>query len=324
MVAQTAPSARGTDKHCKSFKGRFAMNLKDAVPVASYDLSSTSLEDVTVNVLGDRPHDWSSGALTATDSFRVITGEEAERNKYQSGSVLPTGDWYDCGGEGFLTSSDQLDLDHRVITHFCLDPESRQLAAEFLLQASSQPDVFEVERADFTVRIQNEMLHRLADRFGITMSAKFLGCVFNSPRLVTTTTNNRIMLFVGLHFDDWDGDGRPELRRRSRPRLCVNLGPGTRWLLFSPNSLDQLVKFPITNQVTNEEYFPKVQLVIDSGVMRRVLALRVLPGEGYIARTDAMIHDASTRWSPDANFSVQYLLQDERHTAKPPLPVNDL
>ncbi len=300
------------------------MNLKDAVPVASDDLSSISLEDVTVNLLGDRPPGWSSGALTATDSFRVITGEEAERNKYQSGSVLPTGDWYDCGDEGFLTSTDQLDLDHRVVTHFCLDPESQQLAAEFLLQASRQPNVFEVERADFTLRIQNEMLHRLANRFGIAMSAKIFGCVFNSPRLVTTTINNRIMLFVGLHFDTWDDDGRPELRRRSRPRLCVNLGPGTRWLMFSPNSLDQLVKFPSTNLVTNEDYFPKIQRVIDKGVMRRVLALRILPGEGYIARTDAMIHDASTRWSPDVNFSVQYLLQDERYTAKRLLPVDGL
>ncbi len=268
-----------------------------------------SSEDVLVNVIGKRPENWEVGALTVTESFRTMTGDEAERNRYGEGSVVPIGEWHDCSIESLLTKVDVLDLHHNVVSHFCIDTESRAKATQFIEFARGlHAHELILNLSELGIHIERDIFTSLANRFQLSLEPRFLGLNFNSPRLSTCTIDKSTNTLVGLHIDTWD-HGLPDVRRVSRPRMSVNLGPGTRWFLFAPYSLDELLKHQECNDHHGNEFHPNVGKLISQRVLRRVFALRLLPGEGYVASTDALIHESSTRGSSDANINLQFLLQ---------------
>ena len=97
-------------------------------------------------------------------------------------------------------------------------------------------------------------------------------------------------------------------RRRSRYRACFNAGPEPRSFLFAPIALDVLAGAIYPDGFDDEAHFdPPASRLLHTDAIRRVAALRLLPGEGYLAPTDALFHDGSTLWSSQSNINVQLL-----------------
>ena len=95
----------------------------------------------------------------------------------------------------------------------------------------------------------------------------------------------------GLHIDSWYGD--EVAGRLDRPaRICVNVGSHHRYFLFLPISIDEIVKE--TGPLESAVDVVHVYLASAKGVP--VLALRVDPGEFYLASTEFFLHDG---WCPE-------------------------
>jgi hypothetical protein len=103
--------------------------------------------------------------------------------------------------------------------------------------------------------------------------------------------------FIGLHIDDLDA--MPLARRmESTSRLCVNLGAGTRYLLFVNLGVSSLVA-RLAESEPGVDFGALRSTPLIHAFMQRfpnypVVRLAVHPGEAYIAPTENMIHDGST------------------------------
>jgi hypothetical protein len=111
-----------------------------------------------------------------------------------------------------------------------------------------------------------------------------------APNLITTTTDENGS-YLGLHLDNWDRLPLSD-RRAARNRMCLNLGPGPRFLLVVPVSIANLVsRFPHNNLLQHRS---AVDLVFSDCPEVPVVRLRVEPGQAYIAATENVLHDASS------------------------------
>ncbi len=107
--------------------------------------------------------------------------------------------------------------------------------------------------------------------------------------LPTVTVDQRTGKRIGLHLDTWNGL-RADERRQARARASLNFGPGYRWFAFSPVLMTDMQVDGSSAVVCNgPELFER-------SLLRETYVMRLAPGEGYIARTDIIVHDASTLW----------------------------
>ncbi|MEV8632893.1 hypothetical protein AB0395_14670 [Streptosporangium sp. NPDC051023] len=127
-----------------------------------------------------------------------------------------------------------------------------------------------------------------------------LACTASQPGQLTSTEDPAIERRIGLHIDNFDRRTYPE-RHLSRRRLCLNLGPGTRYLLVGDRDIMEICRALGQDQ---EQYCPHtddVRQYIADGYLLRCLRIRLEPGQGYIAPTELAPHDGSTsgaqRWS---------------------------
>jgi hypothetical protein len=165
---------------------------------------------------------------------------------------------------------------------------------------------------DATKNLTREITSELCDLFGALEEPVIQGLCSdegNEPTVAFDTNQNNL---PGLHLDSWEG-GSFEERSGSRTRLCVNLGPGDRFYLFVPLTLQTVARClpaEIQDKAGKDATYMATYMIMqffetfpDAPIMR----LTVRPGCGYFADTDNMIHDGSTMGEPldNTHFTIR-------------------
>ena len=106
---------------------------------------------------------------------------------------------------------------------------------------------------------------------------------------LSTTIDRRDGLRIGLHVDHWEQ--RPlETLSAARNRVCLNLGPNPRYLVFISTNLDEIATRYNLNFADSFTTFHAKTFLRDYPTVP-VFRLRIEPGEAYIAPTESLIHD---------------------------------
>jgi hypothetical protein len=119
----------------------------------------------------------------------------------------------------------------------------------------------------------------------------------NRPGLLTTTVDDD-GIHIGLHVDNWYRYTL-EGRDASPNRICVNIGEEARHLLLVNLSMRKMFMM-LQEAGTREIRSGMVGTPLGLAFMEifpdyPVLKLRIEPGEGYLAPTENLVHDASTQ-----------------------------
>lgn len=119
------------------------------------------------------------------------------------------------------------------------------------------------------------------------------------------TTTKQDLQYVGLHIDSWDSLPLSE-RKKSKNRICFNIGKEARYLYFINIPADQLVS---ENQ--DAEIDKIVTEFLVNNPQYPVIRLKINPFEGYIAPTEYVIHDGSTSGNSfkDITFTIRSYFQ---------------
>ncbi|WP_433246835.1 hypothetical protein ACQPYK_45940 [Streptosporangium sp. CA-135522] len=120
-----------------------------------------------------------------------------------------------------------------------------------------------------------------------------LACTASPAGLLTSTEDSTTGHRIGLHVDNFDRLPYPA-RQNSRRRLCLNLGPGTRYLLVGDRDIKEICR---TLGCDQDGYYPHtddLRRYVAEGHPLRCLRIRLEPGQGYIAPTEFLPHDGST------------------------------
>ncbi|MFT4114268.1 MAG: hypothetical protein QM649_15995 [Silvibacterium sp.] len=144
---------------------------------------------------------------------------------------------------------------------------------------------------------------------GLSGNAGVLGGVRVNPAgLRTVTTHPTQGRFVGMHVDNWSMV--PLRSRHLAPiRICLNIGSEPRYFLFVGLTIQR-----IADTVRGLPGFRSTLGCTDIGRLflshcpsYAVFRLKLMPGEAYIAPTEAIIHDGSTESAvaPDLSLSIR-------------------
>ncbi|MFI1189321.1 hypothetical protein [Streptomyces californicus] len=124
---------------------------------------------------------------------------------------------------------------------------------------------------------------------------ELLGCTASPGNRVTTTEDSATRRRIGLHVDNFDR--LPYARRhQGRRRLCLNLGPGPRYLLVGDRDVQHICR-AIHAGTDLDRHYPHtddVRRYVAQGHPLHCLRIRLEPGDGYIAPTELLPHDGST------------------------------
>jgi hypothetical protein len=138
--------------------------------------------------------------------------------------------------------------------------------------------------------------------FGAAEQPLVLGTTADRGDELTVTFDNDRANYPGLHLDSWDS-GDLDAREHSRTRLCINFGPGDRYLLYVPLTMRQIeacLPKPVAD-IWREDASQMIHEFFRNHRDAPVARLLVTPGCGYIADTDNMVHDGSTMTIRDGN-----------------------
>lgn len=145
-----------------------------------------------------------------------------------------------------------------------------------------------------------------------------LGCTASPGNWTTTTEDSAIGHRIGLHVDNFDRLPYPK-RPYSRRRLCLNLGPGTRYLLIGDHDVQHICRTLYRDLDHHYPHTTDVRRYVAAGHRLRCLRLRLDPGDGYIAPTELLPHDGSTLNSAAPSVAAFWLgRQPEDHEVSLP------
>ncbi|WP_340375953.1 hypothetical protein U5640_12800 [Streptomyces sp. SS7] len=120
-----------------------------------------------------------------------------------------------------------------------------------------------------------------------------LGCAASPGHWATTTEDSNTGRRIGPHVDNFDR--LPYARRhQARRRLCLNLGPGPRYLLIGDHDIQQICRTLHTDPDRHHPHTEDIRRYVAAGHPLRCLRIRLDPGDGYIAPTESLAHDGST------------------------------
>lgn len=136
--------------------------------------------------------------------------------------------------------------------------------------------------------------------------ATYLGHHTSVPGLPTTTPNPADGRFVGVHVDNHDR--LPYLtRHRGRRRLCFNLGPAARYLLVADRDIRTVARAVHEDYEHCHPHTDHLRAYVAQGRTINILRIRLAPGEGYVAPTELLPHDGSTRGSTQPSTAAFWL-----------------
>ncbi|MDH6120327.1 hypothetical protein [Kitasatospora sp. GAS204B] len=127
------------------------------------------------------------------------------------------------------------------------------------------------------------------DRLDVTQ----LGTTESPAKALTTTPNYRDGRRIGLHLDNWD-KLTYAAKHTGRRRLCINLGPGSRYLLLGDTDIQAICRAVHQDYATRYPHTDDLRAYVAAGRPLRCLRIRLEPGEGYVAPTEYLPHDGST------------------------------
>ncbi|MFC9131929.1 hypothetical protein ACFT4A_34540 [Streptomyces sp. NPDC057099] len=139
-----------------------------------------------------------------------------------------------------------------------------------------------------------------------------LGCA-SSPGNRTTTTEDNTRRRIGLHVDNFDRLPYPR-RHQGRRRLCLNLGPGPRYLLIGDHDIQQICRTLHTDPERHHPHTEDIRRYVAAGHPLRCLRIRLDPGDGYIAPTELLAHDGSTAGVDQPSVAAFWLGQPPNAT----------
>ncbi|WP_236240517.1 hypothetical protein [Streptomyces sp. CC228A] len=206
----------------------------------------------------------SHSALGERCDFTAVRTTRGDDPRYEEGAVVPSGPWL---------------------------PLAEVDSAELIAPASLAPSTLvELVRPPMP---SGADLSRLGTSLGDDQ-AHYLGQARATPDMLTTTVNHQNGRRIGLHLDNWDKliSGRKHTGRR---RLALNLGPGARYIVLG--TLDAQAVCRALYPEDHEYRYPHTddcRAYVAAGHPARCVRIRLLPGEGYIAPTEYLLHDGST------------------------------
>jgi hypothetical protein len=106
---------------------------------------------------------------------------------------------------------------------------------------------------------------------------------------LSTTWDRNDGRLTGLHIDRWER-GPVASFSSARNRVCLNLGPRSRYLVFVPLDLPELAARSGIDR-TGSFTTSHAQTYLRQNPMTPVCRLRIEPGEAYVAPTECLIHD---------------------------------
>ncbi|WP_162689095.1 hypothetical protein [Streptomyces sp. ICC1] len=203
-------------------------------------------------------------ALRARCEVSTVRTTRPEETSHEPGAVVPTGQWRPMA-----------DADIRAVT-----APRRPLDSTLV----------EIVQPSYRGGLPLEDLPRsLGDP-----DAVYLGQALAKPDMITTTENYATGRLLGLHLDNWDKLPYAE-KHTGRRRLCLNLGPGTRYIILG--NIDAQAVCRAVHPADSTQRYPHTddyRSYVASGRSIRVFRIRLAPGEGYVAPTEYLLHDGST------------------------------
>jgi len=271
-------------------------------------------DNIRIVVVGNGRPGWYDDLAYASETQRFVNREEVEEEFYVSDSVIPIGPWSRCSRSWFKQTESLSDnvREGETVAIFGL-PRHLLLKAQSALQAHaiSPPDTF------IGSREAQALQYETAEWLKLELAAESVDTLamgVNNPGLRTVTIDRAQGALIGMHIDSLDGADL-DSRRTARVRAAVNFGPGTRWFLLLPTPLECLARSLKVGDRPADAFCLTGASVYAAGLLTPVIALRINPGEGYIAPTDALFHDASSMWAQDRSFNSQMLVRLTSHQA---------
>jgi hypothetical protein len=210
--------------------------------------------------------------------------------RYETGAVVPDGAWIKIDVSELPLSGAGI-LDSEAI-EFVRAPAGLNEVRAYIqdtFPTGGAAQIREWWSSDDTLRSVRQLARRDLRPLG--------GCAFHAisldaPGQLTTTRREARGKRIGLHVDNWD---QLPMRTRadSRRRLAVNLGPGSRALLFASPSACQICR----SLGRPDEHFPHttdVRAFVANGGRLRCYSVVLEPGQAYVAPTELLVHDGST------------------------------
>jgi hypothetical protein len=113
--------------------------------------------------------------------------------------------------------------------------------------------------------------------------------LFGGGMSLSTTRERSNGKLTGLHIDRWEKRPLSSLSS-ARNRVCLNMGPHPRWLVFLAIDLHEIAALcgiDVTIPFTTSH----AQTYLRRHPITPVYRLRIEPGEAYVAPTERLIHD---------------------------------
>ncbi|MFE2326017.1 hypothetical protein ACFXD5_19165 [Streptomyces sp. NPDC059385] len=212
-------------------------------------------------------------ALRARCEVTTVRTTRPEEAAYEPGAVVPSGQWRPMA-----------EADVKAVT-----APRRPLDSTLV----------EIVRPPFRDDLPLEDLaHPLGDP-----DAVYLGQALAKPGMTTTTDNYEDGRLIGLHLDNWDKLSYAD-KHTGRRRICLNLGPGTRYIILGTLDAQAICR------AVRGYRFPHTQdyrAYVASGRPIRIFRIRLAPGEGYIAPTEYLLHDGSTEGQDQPSAAAFWL-----------------
>jgi hypothetical protein len=214
--------------------------------------------------------DHPSGRLEVCPGVRE-TSEEG----FRAGSLLPLGDWRVAGDAERATAWQYYDDNNCLHENIAL---VQVIDAKFL-------------ETDSPWQVVSGALECVCRQLGAGAPVEHKGrwLAKGSGLSLSTTIDRTDGNRIGLHIDQWERRPLGSVRS-ARNRLCLNLGPQSRYFVFLAIDVFETAAScgiaPDSRFTTRE-----AQAYLRRHPMTVVYRLRIEPGEAYIASTECLIHD---------------------------------
>lgn len=251
--------------------------------------------------------------LFLTHGTVEVSGLPAGDSHYRTPAVVPLEDWREP------TAAELDELLNLPGTARLLPPEltisvlpmPASVLAPFarlgLRSASTARDCEQLLDSEAYADAVTEAVLELWPFFESADGMRLLGTCVQAPNMRTTTTHqgeNGQYTFSGLHIDDW-GARAIEDRTQCERQMSINLGRCDRFLSFIALPVAEVARRVGRSDLGTYTELCAEFLRTSPGC--EVIKVRIRPGEAYIAPTENLIHDGTTRGSdaPDITLNLR-------------------